>query len=120
MSINVRTVEWAGGDQTGIIANKGDPDQFSAPVADGNRHWLRVQAWVAQGNSIAPFQAPPVPTDAERVVGVFSADDKMTVLFKLLFDQENRIRALESRATVTAMQYRNFLKTQLPPYTPDV
>ncbi len=37
-------------------------DGTSIPVSGGNRHYQEVMDWVAQGNTIEPYVAPPLPT----------------------------------------------------------
>jgi hypothetical protein len=49
--------KYANAEQTSIISEDG----MSIPVAGGNRHYQAVLDWVAAGNTIEPYEAPPPP-----------------------------------------------------------
>lgn len=89
------------------------------PVADAT-----YQAWLASGNTptriiseaelgdvLAPYQIRPV---AAGVLDGYkdSQATKLTIdiVAKVLFNHENRIRALEAKASVTAPQFKTALK----------
>lgn len=44
-----------------------DSGTYSVPASGSNRHYRMLMEWVAEGNTIAPYVAPPVPTNAELV-----------------------------------------------------
>lgn len=87
---------------------------FDVPDDPANRHRSMVAEWVAEGNTITAYVAPPPPTDAERIDAAFPQTDVARVLFEAFFAQENRIRALEGSAAITRAQLRDWLKAKLP------
>ena len=58
-------------------------------------------------------QIPPAPSPTDNEIkSAIEAGNINRLLFELNFDQENRIRALESKAMITKAQYRNALVTR--------
>ena len=84
------------------------------PIDTRNRHWQLIEQWVAQGNTIAPYVPPPVPTDAERIDAAFPQTDVAQVLFNVLFDMANQIRALQGNTAITKAQFKSYLQSKLP------
>jgi len=55
---------------------------LSVPIAEGNRHYQLVMAWVAEGNTIAPYVAPPrvkQPVNSASFWAVLSDNDIQNV-----------------------------------------
>jgi hypothetical protein len=82
-----------------------DADGACIPPDDRNADWKDYQAWLGAGNTPTPYVAPP-PLDALSAWDVISA--------KILFNHENRIRALEGKAAITAAQFRTAVKALTP------
>lgn len=55
----------------------------------------------------------PIPTDEERIDSAFPQSDTGQLLIKLLFNIENRTRALEGKNPITMSQYKSALKDLL-------
>jgi hypothetical protein len=61
------------------------PDQLWIPDDPANRDWVEYQAWLEEGNEPDPYvEPPPVPP-------------KPTSEQTVLYDHENRVRALEGQ-----------------------
>jgi len=53
--MNIKSVKYVAvdGKNVGVTATI-DGEEWSVPMgAEGNRHWQAIQAWVAEGNTIA-------------------------------------------------------------------
>jgi len=68
-------------------------DQAYIPNDEGNRDWIEYQAWLEGGGVpdpyVPPEPAPPTPTTEDQV----------------LFDHENRIRAIEGQPPLTMGEF---------------
>jgi hypothetical protein len=73
-------------------------DQAHIPADAGNRDWLAYEAWRVDGGVPDPYVAPPpaAPT----------AQPETTVLY----DHENRLRALEGQPPLTLADLVNKMK----------
>ena len=80
-------------------------DKAFIPEDARNLDWQEFQAWVGLGN--APESADAQPTLNE--IAADEVDSRDRLLFEINFDQENRIRQLEGRQTVTRAAYRGAL-----------
>ena len=97
MSITINTVKWASPEHGGVIVN----DQYFVPNDTNNRHWVKVEAWVNEGNFITPEDpAPPPPTNQELV------DMAGPVLLAFL-------KAYAAREGLTLAQIRNAVVAQM-------
>lgn len=67
-----------------------------------------------QHPDVIAFRNPPPPTDEQRIDAAFPQTDIAQVLFKVILNQENRIRALESKPSIDATQLKVALKGMLP------
>jgi hypothetical protein len=77
-------------------------DGACIPVDAANRDYA---AFLASGET--PDAEDPPPTADQKAAG---ATDSITQLeFDVLFNQENRIRTLEGKASITRVQYRDAL-----------
>ena len=74
--------------------------------------WLdvRPQPTEAQISVVTDQQVIDSEIDAEAQRTV-SQDKRDRLLFEMNFDQENRIRVLEGKATITKAQYKNAIVT---------
>lgn len=87
------------------------PNGFIQRIADGawipadllNADRVAYLAWVAAGNTATP--AVIIVLSADEKAAVY-ADSIEKVQFRLLFNMENRIRALEGKAAITLAVYR--------------
>lgn len=89
------------------------------PVSDET-----YQAWLASGNAatrianedelaevLAPYQIrPAAATVLDKYKDAHARRLTIEIVAKVLFNHENRIRALEGRQAVTPQQFRNALK----------
>ena len=50
---------------TGYQVTMDDGKVLSVPAAEGNRHYQELMEWVAEGNTIEPYVAPPVPVPSQ-------------------------------------------------------
>lgn len=94
------------------VCNLSSIDSDGNPVSDIQSFILTAAeetAKIAEETAEADYILTP-----EYEESVFSADinfDKFKrLLFEINFDQENRIRALEAKTTITKIQYRNAIK----------
>ena len=89
------------------------PNAFVVPKPnDSFNSWL-----IDGGNKTVSISFPPPPTpptDEERIDAAFPQTDVARVIFEALFDQENRLRALEGGVAITRAQFKAFLKSKLP------
>jgi hypothetical protein len=104
------------GDQTRAFSSaSGD----YVPAADPT-----FQAWLAAGNnptnidsetSLGGVTNLPRPVNANVLAAYQAAKASAVdqVIFRMLFDHENRIRALASQAPVTVQQFLNFIASKL-------
>lgn len=84
------------------------------PSYDRKTHILTGPTYVIGAESVTEVwtltakDATQLDQDREQTINSYGRLE-----FEVEFDQENRIRALEGRSTVTKTQYRNALKTRL-------
>lgn len=71
--------------------------------------------YAADGTETIPVEPIPPPTPEEIAADKEATLDRelVTLGFKVLFDHENRVRALEGKAPITAAQFRAALKARL-------
>ena len=62
---------------------------YSVPVNVGNRHYRIIQVWLAEGNVIDPYVAPPPPTKGEKITDGITNHAIMNALVKALAKQLN-------------------------------
>lgn len=91
-----------------------DGRQFDVPDNPSNTHRQQVAEWVAEGNSIAVYVAPPPPTADQRIDAAVSPTDRDRVFFEAIFELSNRLIALEGGTAVTRAQLRTWLRAKLP------
>jgi hypothetical protein len=74
------------------------------PNDQKNPDYREYQSWLSAGGVADPYIAPPAtdPVDAWDIIS-----------FKIAFNHENRIRALEGKAPITATQFRAAVKAAL-------
>ncbi|NIQ01603.1 MAG: hypothetical protein GWM98_15460 [Nitrospinaceae bacterium] len=96
-----------------IHVTMNDGRAFDVPDDMKNRHRRQIAEWEAEGNTIAAYVAPVV-TDDDRIGSAFPLSDREQVLFEVLFELTNRLRAQESLGALTRAQFRDWLKTKLP------
>ena len=58
---------------------------LSVPVSTDNRHYVMVQEWVRQGNTIAPY-VPPVKTRAEKIADILRDTETDSITARKLED----------------------------------
>ena len=71
---------------------------------------LGPQPTDADINNAVPYQE----SDAERIDAAFPQTDVAQVLFNVLFDMANQIRALQGNTALTKAQFKTYLQSQLP------
>jgi hypothetical protein len=86
---------------------------LSIPVDNENSDYQRLLAWVAEGNVIQPYVAPPPPTKDERADQLFLHSDNDIVLAKVLFELINQVRVLQGQPEISASQFKAYLKNKL-------
>jgi hypothetical protein len=69
------------------------------PNDPANRDWIEYQNWLAMGNAPDPYVPPPEPLPV--------IDDPVQDV--VLYDHENRIRAIEGTAPLTPDQWRDLV-----------
>jgi hypothetical protein len=81
-------------------------DSACIPNDPTNLDRKAYEAWLAAGNTPLPDDTP-IPTKDDLAAAASDAIDRLQ--FDVLFNQENRIRALEGKAAITRAQYRDAL-----------
>ena len=108
---------YVGGDQTQAYSSAG---AVYVPAAD-----LTFQAWLAAGNAPTNIDSEaslwnvlaqqfPAGIAASNATGqttrkTYDLNNADTVAFQVLFNHENRIRTLESKASITVAQFKTAL-----------
>src|SRR3990167_3521061 len=80
-------------------------DSASIPNDPRNRDRREYEAWCDAGG--VPLPADQLPTFDERAMTCVDRLDRLQ--FDVLFNHENRTRALEAKAPITAAQFRDAL-----------
>lgn len=81
-------------------------DGACIPAETANLDRKAYEAWLALGGVPLPDDTP-MPTKDDLAAAASDAIDRLQ--FDVLFNVENRIRALESKAAITRAQYRDAL-----------
>jgi hypothetical protein len=101
MSLTIISAKWANAEHTAVELTTQERGKVLAHVGNVDA-WAAFQAWAG-----AVAAENPPPTADELASGAIDTPDKMDRLwFEVNFDQENRVRTLEGRASVTRAQYR--------------
>jgi hypothetical protein len=94
------------------VCNLNSIDSDGNPISDIQSVLLTAAEEAAKSDEETAEAAYLLTPEFEETV--FSADINFEkfkrLLFEINFDQENRIRALEAKAAITKIQYRNAIK----------
>lgn len=81
-------------------------DGARVPNASGNRDRIVYEEWLAAGNSPDAFVPPLQQNNPEDALNLLTV--------RVLFNHENRIRLLESKAPITMPQFIAALRALMP------
>lgn len=108
----IESAQYSNEEQTSVsVVFNGE--NVSVPVDADHRYYQMLMSWVAEGNTISPYQPPPEPTDADIVEQILPQSGNRRVLFNLLLAMVNRILTLEGNNTITSAQFKKYIENQL-------
>lgn len=111
------TAQWANAEQTSIIVDI-DGVKHGVPNNPGNRHRQMLAEWESEGNTIAPYVAPPVKTnteiDQEALNEALVAPGSVTrALGLVMFAEINKLRVKSGDPAYTLNQFKAALLAQM-------